>query len=295
MRLPEQQGENKIVTNQQKSLLLCLAHPDDESFGSGGMMAMYAAQGVAVNLVCATRGEVGEISDPALATPETLGQVREGELRCACEMLGVNEPIFLGYRDSGMAGTEENNHPDAFANAPAGVVVPRLVGLMRQLRPQVVITFDPSGGYGHPDHIAIHRHTVAAFHAAGDAGQYPEQGEPWRPARLLYAVLAKSLFARMRALMVEAGMDTSDWDRFAEEGDIGFPDEAIQIVVNVNGTVEAKWAALHCHRTQFGENNNFRKVSEVDNKRLMSHEYYVQAWPEPSPGLLLDDIFAGLA
>lgn len=90
-------------------------------------------------------------------------------------------------------------------------------------------------------------------------------------------------------------MDTSDFDRFAEEGDIGFPDEDIQFVVDVAGTVEAKWAALRCHRTQFGENNNFRKVSEADNKRMMSHEYFVQAWPEPAPGLLLDDIFAGLA
>jgi LmbE family N-acetylglucosaminyl deacetylase len=259
------------------------------------MMAMYAARGVDVSLICATRGEVGEISDPALATPETLGQVREGELRCACDTLGVNEPIFLGYRDSGMAGTDDNNNPDAFTNAPAEAVVPRLVGFIRRLRPQVVITFDPSGGYGHPDHIAIHQRTVAAFHAAGDAAQYPEQGEPWQPGRLLYAVLPKSLFTRMHDLMVAAGMDTSDWDRFAEEGDIGYPDEDIQFVVDVNGTVEAKWSALHCHRTQFGEDNNFRQVSEADNKRMMSHEYFVQAWPEPAPGLLLDDVFAGLS
>ncbi|GAB4432252.1 MAG: PIG-L family deacetylase [Anaerolineae bacterium] len=283
------------MNQQQQSLLLCLAHPDDESFGSGGMMATVAARGVEVTLVCATRGEVGEISDPALATPETLAQVREAELRCACETLGVNPPIFLGYRDSGMAGTEENQHPAAFANAPAGAVVPRLVGLIRRLRPQVVITFDPSGGYGHPDHIAIHHHTVAAFHAAGDAAQYPAQGEPWQPARLLYAVLPKSLFERMRQMMVEAGVDTSDWDRFAEEGDIGFPDEEIQIVVDVSGTVEAKWAALHCHATQFGQDNTFRKVSEADSKQMMSREYFVQAWPEPAPGLRLDDIFAGLS
>lgn len=138
------------MNDQQQSLLLCLAHPDDESFGSGGMMAMYATQGVNVSLVCATRGEVGEISDPTLATPDTLSQVREAELRCACETLGVNEPIFLGYRDSGMAGTDDNHHSDAFANAPAEAVVPHLVEIIRRLRPQVVVTFDPSGGYGHP-------------------------------------------------------------------------------------------------------------------------------------------------
>ncbi len=257
-------------------------------------MALHAAQGADVTLVCATRGEVGEISDPALATRDTLPQVREAELRCACNALGVNEPIFLNYRDSGMAGTDENNDPSAFANAPAEEVVPRLVGIIRQQRPQVVITFDPSGGYGHPDHIAIHHHTMAAFHAAGDAAQYPEQGAAWQPKRLLYAVLPHSLFSRMRELMVEAGMDTTDFDKFAEHGDIGWPDDDIQIVVDVNGTVETKWAALHCHRTQFGEDNTFRKVSEEDNKQMMSREYFVQAWPEPPADLRLDGIFAGL-
>ena len=206
------------MNNQHQSLLLCLAHPDDESFGSGGTMALCAAQGVEVTLVCATRGEVGEISDPALATPETLPQVRESELRCACAAMGVNVPIFLDYRDSGMAGTAENNDPRAFTNAPAEDVVPRLVGIIRRLRPQVVITFDPSGGYGHPDHIAIHHHTMAAFQAAGNATRYPEQGEAWQADRLLYAVLPHSLFARMRELMVEADMDTTDFDNFADQG-----------------------------------------------------------------------------
>ncbi|MCB0240613.1 MAG: PIG-L family deacetylase, partial [Anaerolineae bacterium] len=107
-------------------------------------------------------------------TPETLWRVRQDELRCAADNLGVHDLIFLNYRDSGMAGTEQNADPRAYINAPAEEVVRRLVGIIREQRPQVVITFDPSGAYGHPDHIAIHNHTVAAFHAAGDSAQFPD-------------------------------------------------------------------------------------------------------------------------
>ena len=119
-----------------QSLLAVYAHPDDEAFGSGGTIARYAAEGFCTYLVCATRGEVGEISDPSLATPETLGAVREGELRCAAETMGVAELIFLDYRDSGMVGTSENEDPRAFVNAPAEAVVQQLVSILRRLRPQ---------------------------------------------------------------------------------------------------------------------------------------------------------------
>src|ERR671932_2725290 len=131
-----------LMQPQPRSLLALFAHPDDEAFGSGGTLARYAAEGVAVALVCATRGEVGEIADPALATPETLGDVREAELRCAARALGVGELLFLGYRDSGMAGTPTNEDPRALARAPAEEVVARLVGIIRRLRPQVLVTFD---------------------------------------------------------------------------------------------------------------------------------------------------------
>ncbi len=123
-------------------LLATFAHPDDEGFGTGGTLAHYAAAGGQAGLVCATRGEVGEISDPDLATPETLPEVREAELRCAGQKLGLSELTFLGYRDSGMAGTPENEDLRAFANAPAAEVVARLVGLIRRWRPQVIVTFD---------------------------------------------------------------------------------------------------------------------------------------------------------
>jgi LmbE family N-acetylglucosaminyl deacetylase len=177
-----------------QTLLALYAHPDDEAFGMGGTLAHYAADGADVTLVCATRGEVGEIAEGVDATPETLGQVREAELRCAADTVGVRQLIFLDYRDSGMAGTPENADPRAFVNAPAEEVVPRLVGIIRRVRPQVVVTFEPNGGYGHPDHITIHCHTVTAFHAAADANLYPNQGPAWQAERLFYSAIPRSFF-----------------------------------------------------------------------------------------------------
>lgn len=270
---------------EKPALLACFAHPDDESFGSGGMLTHYAQNGVHVALVCATRGEVGEISDPALATRETLPAVRENELRCACQAMGFDDLTFLDYRDSGMAGTAENEDSQAFISIDAAEVVPRLVRLIRRIQPQVVVTFDPQGGYGHPDHIAIHHHTVAAFHAAGDADQYPEQGPVWQPSRLYYAVLVRSIFAEMRQQMEAEGLDTSQFDRFAEatgRSEMGWPDDQINVVMDVSHTVEAKWAALHCHQTQFGPDNTFRRLPPETVKKLMSQEHFVLAWPEVS-------------
>jgi LmbE family N-acetylglucosaminyl deacetylase len=287
---------------EQRTLLAIFAHPDDEAFGTGGTLARYAGEGVRVALVCATRGEAGAIADPSLATPETLGQVREAELRCAAEALGISEVLFLGYRDSGMAGTSENEDPRAFVNAPAEEVVPRLVGIIRRLRPQVVVTFEPNGGYGHPDHIAIHRHTVAAFHAAGDPDRYPDQGaalrpgsvQAWRPARLFYTAIPRSFFVQMRERLGALGVDTGEFARFEERGATGWPDEEIHVALDVSATIEVKWAALQCHRTQFGPDNLFRRLPEHMLKEMMTREHFALAWPEPAPGLRLPELFAEL-
>ena len=160
----------------KKRLLGVFAHPDDEGV-IGGALLHYSMFGVETGLICATRGEVGEIADPALATPENLGQVREGEMQAAAEVLGIHSLWFLDYRDSGMAGTPENEDPRSLAQASALDVVSKLVAIIRQFRPQVMVTFDETGGYGHPDHIAIYKHTTSAFHAA-------VRGEAWvtRPA-----------------------------------------------------------------------------------------------------------------
>lgn len=277
----------------KQKLLAVFAHPDDEAFGTGGTLARYAAAGVDIALVCATRGEVGEIAEENLATPDTLGQVRENELLCAADTLGVTDVVFLGYRDSGMAGTSDNGNSGAFVNAPAEEVVSRLVGIIRQVRPQVVVTFEPNGGYGHPDHIAAHRHTLAAFHAASDPSRYPEQGEAWRATRLFYTAIPRSFFLEMRDRLIAAGVDTSEFARFEEDG-IGWPDDQVHVMVDVAEEIEAKWAALNCHRTQFGPNNLFRRLSEEEIKQMLSREYFALAWPDPDPGLQLAGLFAGL-
>ena len=136
-------------------LLACFAHPDDEAIPVGGALAAHAARGVAVQLVTATLGEEGEIRRPGLASPETLGEVRRAELARAAKTLGIAEPVVLDYRDSGMAGAPSNQHAGAYINVPDENVVERLVQQIRAFRPQVVLTFEPGGLYGHPDHIAI--------------------------------------------------------------------------------------------------------------------------------------------
>lgn len=275
----------------ENSLLAVYAHPDDEAFSTGGTLSRFAKEGVKIYLVCATRGEVGEISDPQFASPETLGDVRENELRCAAETMGISELIFLGYRDSGMEGTEENRDSRAFVNAPAGEVVTRLVNIIRRLRPGVIVTFEPFGGYGHPDHIAIHDHTVAAFHTAADSGRFAELGPAWQASRLFYSVIPRSFFLEMRARMEELGLDTSDLDEFDQPG-AGWPDDKITVKLNVKATVEDKWEALNCHRTQFGPGNLFRQLPDVEVKNIMGWEYFALAWPEAPPGLTLPSLFS---
>ncbi|MCS7220508.1 MAG: PIG-L family deacetylase [Anaerolineae bacterium] len=285
--------DTKGKTAGSRTLLAVYAHPDDESFGTGGMLAHYAAEGVRVALVCATRGEAGEIADSNLATPETLGHVREAELRCAAETLGLTDLIILDYRDSGMAGSPDNRHPRALINAPADEVVGQLVGIIRRLRPQVVVTFEPNGGYGHPDHIAIHRYTVAAFHAAADPSRYPEQGATWRPSRLFYTGIPRSFFMKLRDRLVALGRDTSFFDRFEVEG-FGWPDEEIHVAMDIGAVFEAKWRAFLCHRTQFGPDHLFRLLPEDEIWQMMRYEHFAQAWPPLSHGHRLSDLFEGL-
>jgi LmbE family N-acetylglucosaminyl deacetylase len=154
-------------------MLACFAHPDDEAFSASGVLAASTARGVDVRLVCTTYGEEGDIRQPGAATRETLGQVRYQELRRSCQVLGLQEPIMLGYRDSGWADHPAQYHPQAFVQARAQEVVGRLVEEIRRFRPHMVLTYEPEGGSGHKDHKAICRHTTTAMVAK----MRREQGE----------------------------------------------------------------------------------------------------------------------
>ncbi len=278
---------------QSRTLLAIYAHPDDESFGSGGMLAHYAAQGARVGLVTATRGEIGEIADSGLATSDNLGDVREKELRNAADALGVTDLEILGYRDSGMAGTSDNAHPNAYTNADSQEVVGKLVGIIRRLRPQVIVTFDPNGGYGHPDHIAAHHHATAAFRAAGDPAQYPDAGEPWQPSRLFYAVFTRGMFQNMRTQLQSHGMDTSEMDGWESVASF-WDDDDVHVILDISKSVDAKWNALSQHRTQFGNDNLFRRIPEDAAKKLMSRENFHLAIPETKSEVKYTDLFEGI-
>lgn len=276
------------------ALMAVYAHPDDEVFGVGGTMGHYAEQGIRTILVCATRGEVGEISDPALATPETLPQVREQELRCSAEALGVSDVVFLDYRDSGMVNTEPNKDPRAFINADPQEAIGKLVRLIRQEKPQVVITFEPFGGYGHPDHIAVSKWTTAAFQAASDASQYPDAGEPWKPGRLFYSAIPSTFFLEIRDWMESTGQDTSQMPRFDELPD-RFPDEKITTVVDVSAYAKRKQQAAKCHATQWSEESFFMRVPEDIMGRMVSREHFALISPnEEVDKAPKSDLFAGL-
>ena len=150
-----------------KTILAVLAHPDDESFGLGGTLALYASKGYDTYLVCATRGEVGTVDEEHLNGFKDIAELRTEELKRAAKILGLKEVFFLGYRDSGMPGTEENKHPNAQINHSVDEVAGKVVKYIRELKPDVVLTFDPIGGYKHPDHIHIHNSDGAGFRKSG--------------------------------------------------------------------------------------------------------------------------------
>lgn len=264
------------------TVLAVFAHPDDEAFSAGGTLASLAAEGARVHLLCATRGEVGEISDPALATPDTLPQVRSQELACACAALGIEPPEFMGYRDSGMEGTAENEHPDCLARAELDEVAGRITRRIRELKPDVVLTFDAGGGYGHPDHIAVHRAAAKAFEYAGDASCYPEQGlDPHAPARLLYTAVPRTLLATMLDRMKAAGGDTGPFSGL-DTSRLGVPDDQIHLAVDVSAVLPQKLNALRCHATQMPSDGPLANMSAGDLHAFMSREYFIQASPPPS-------------
>ena len=276
------------------SVLAVFAHPDDEGFGPGGTLAMLAARGAGLTLICSTNGDVGEISDPALATPENLAQVRQEELRAAMAVTGVQDVRFLGYRDSGMEGTSDNGHPSSLYQAPAEQVVSPLVDIIQEVRPDMVVTHDPSGGYGHPDHVTVYHRTTEAFRLSGDPQQRQpgpggERG-PWSPGSLYYVCFPRSNFRRMWQQMVDNGITPP----FAslEVDTIGSPDDTVTTTVDVSEFVDTKIASLACHRTQINPDGPFAKLPEEMMRKIMSTEFFTLAVSQgKSAGT---DLLAGL-
>jgi LmbE family N-acetylglucosaminyl deacetylase len=280
---------------KKKTLLAVLAHPDDESFGTGGTLALYAQRGVNVFLVCATRGEAGDVDADCLDGFQSIAERREHELRCAAGILGLAGVYFLGYHDSGMPGSPYNQHPHALIAAPLDEVAGRVVEYIRLLKPEVVITFDPIGGYRHPDHIAIHNATVKAFEAAGDPLQYPGALPPYRPQKLYFQTISKRMLKIAVRILPWFGKDPR---KFGRNEDIDLVDIAsaefpTHAVINYRSALRQKTEASGCHDSQGG--GDMRKGVRGWVMRVVgAKETYMRAFPAPQKGVVEKDLFAGI-
>ncbi len=260
----------------QLSLMAVYAHPDDEQ-GVSGSFIKYGRMGVNTTLVVATRGEAGEIAPGTNATTETLGEVREREMRCAAELMGVKNLYFLDYCDSGMAGTPINEDPTSFHQAPLLEVAEKVTRIVRRERPQVMMTFDSWGGYGHPDHIKIHQAALLAYFLAGDARAFPDQItkeglSPWTPQKLYYGAFSREQFAKW----IEIGYPNGDIPEIAQ-GLIrrAIPEAAITTRIDVADAVDLKLQSLACHATQLGPDTFFARMPEELRRDRMLAETFI--------------------
>lgn len=281
---------------EQKTLLVVFAHPDDESFGIGGTLAYYAKQGAAVHLICATRGEAGTVDPQHLVGFHSIADLRESELRCAAGSLGLSGVHFLDYRDSGMAGSPDNQHPNAFINQPVDKVAGQIAELMRQLKPQVVVTFDPIGGYKHPDHIHTHEATVRAFRLAGDPA-FASPTPPCQPVKLYYSVFPKGLLKIAVRLMPLLGQDPR---RFGRNKDINILDLVeggdfpVHARIRYRGAETNRETASACHASQL-PGGTFRRGPLAWISRLIPPtDSFMRAYPPAESGLREKDLFEGI-
>ncbi len=287
-----------VTLNNKRSgqiLLAVLAHPDDETFGMGGTLATYASQGAQVFLICATRGEVGEMDPRLMKGFNSVGERREAELRCAAEKLGLAGVYFLDYRDSGMPGSPDNQHPQALVAAPLDEVAAKVTHLIRQLSPQVVLTFDPIGGYRHPDHIAIHQATVKAFYAAGDPAQYPGDEPPFMPQKLYFHTIQRGFLRFMVRVAPIFGMDPRHWgiNKDIDMVSIAEVDYPIHAVINFRPVMKAHEEAVACHTSQGGSSLSTGLFGAL-RRWFGAKEVYTQAYPAPVDGLKEQDLFTGV-
>lgn len=278
-----------------KTLLAVLAHPDDESFGMGGTLALYARRGVDVYLICATRGEVGEMDPEHLQGYNSIGERREAELRCAAETLGLKEVIFLNYRDSGMPGSPENQHANALVAQPVEQVAAEIASVIRRLKPQVIVTFDPIGGYHHPDHIAVHHAVNLAFEKAGDPAVDLGDLPAHRATKLYYHVMPHIILRMAVRVMLLIGQDprrqgkNKDIDLTAITA-VRFPTHAR---VDYRPVAKIRDAAAYCHVSQGG--GIVSGPMQHLRRLVAAYDTYMRVYPEPQPGEQLErDLFAGI-
>jgi N-acetyl-1-D-myo-inositol-2-amino-2-deoxy-alpha-D-glucopyranoside deacetylase len=281
-----------MANQSDRHILLVHAHPDDETINNGSTMAKYVHEGVGVTLVTCTRGEEGEVLVPDLAhlaahKEDGLGTHRETELSNAMAELGVTDFRFLGnpekkWRDSGMMGTEPNNRSDVFWQADLDNAASYLVKIIREVKPQVLITYDEVGGYGHPDHIQAHRVAMRAAQLAADP-QYG-QGQPWDIAKIYWNTMPRSVVAEGIAKMKEIG---SDFFGAESVDDLPFvkPDDVVTTQIDGTKFIEKKLAAMRAHPTQIELDGPFFALSNNLGNEVWGNEYYTLVKGEKSTKL----------
>lgn len=284
-----------------RGLLLVHAHPDDESITTGSTMARYAAEGARVTLVTCTLGEGGEVIPPELAHLEErreggLGPHRIGELADAMRALGVTDHRFLGgagrYRDSGMMGVPDNDDPACFWRADVDEAAGHLVEVIREVRPQVLVTYDENGGYGHPDHIQAHRVALRAHELAADPGFRPELGPAWRIAKVYWTRMPRSV---IEAALLETAAK-SPYERTAPVEQIPgvVDDEAVTTVLENAAYAGAKAAAMRAHATQITVSGAYFALSNLLGQPLLAAEYFQLVRGTPGADAPETDLFAGV-
>ena len=281
---------------KNKRLLIALAHPDDESFGYGGLIARHIAQGDEVYLICSTDGGAGTVAPEFMNGHDTVADLRLAELKCAAERLGITRVFNLGYKDSGMMGSASSQDPACSWQAPSDVMARQVVEVMREVRPQVVITFNKYGGYGHPDHIAIQRATTTAFTLAGDPNYVTDGLSPYQPQKLYYSGIAR---LPIRIGIWRARLKRQDPRRLGRNHDIDIlaildNAEPIHTRVDVSDYFEAWDAASACHASQIG-GGSLGRLPLWMRRRFFSQQGFTRVHPAPARDRVDEyDLFAGV-
>jgi LmbE family N-acetylglucosaminyl deacetylase len=298
--------EAKQLTSSNESddrltIMAVRAHPDDECFTVGGTLARYGDEGRRTVLVVCTRGENGEIVDEELNTPENverLAEIRHNELMKSVDILGISDVELLGYRDSGMAGTPENDDPRSFTMADLDDATDRLVALVRTYRPQVLITDNEEGSYGHPDHIMANKIAVAAYDRAADPNHRPDLGLAHQVSKLYYTAFARFQIVGAWRKMRELGLEMP-WRGGDEDPDVeptwGLPDDEIDAQIDIKSALARKRASFGAHRTQIKPDMWLLQLPEDTFDEFMGYEVFVRAKSDVSVDVgREEDLFGGV-
>ena len=277
--------------------LMCVhAHPDDECITTGGALLLAADEGIRTAVVTCTGGERGEIHnmDEAEIRPR-LAAVRHEELRKSLAILGAGDPRYLGYVDSGMMGTEGNDDPASFWQAPLDEAIERLVAQIRSFKPDVFVAYDAFGGYGHPDHIQTHRVGVLAAEACEVAALYPEAGPPWRIPKVYLVTMPKSAIFRATEQLAAMGLPSpfGEYDR-VEDVPMGVRDEQLGAIVDVSAVLDRKMEALRQHVSQLDEASFFLNIPDEFTAQAFGQEWFIRHRSDVEVSGVEDDLFAGL-